>query len=95
MEAGTTARTGTGSNTIADLLARAAAQYGDDIAGRFKRDGEWHDVSYAQAGDIVSEIGRGLIDLGLAPGDRICILANTRPEWTFADFAASAAWFEA
>ena len=40
---------------------------------------------------IVAEIGLGLIDLGIQPGDRVCLLANTRPEWTYADFAISSA----
>ena len=79
----------TGSKTIADLMERAATMHADRPAVRFKRDGEWHDVSFAEVGEIVSEIGRGLIDLGIAPGERVCILANTRPEWTYCDFAAT------
>ena len=31
---------------------------------------------------IVSEIARGLIDLGLEPGDRVALLCTTRAEWT-------------
>jgi long-chain acyl-CoA synthetase len=92
MEA-TTAATGratTGSKTIADLLALAAKRYGDRPALRRKRDGEWHDVSYAEVGEAVSEIGRGLLALGVEPRERVCILANTRPEWTYCDFAISA-----
>jgi long-chain acyl-CoA synthetase len=81
----------TGSKTIADLLPRAAEKYADQVAVRFKRDGEWHDVTYAQVGEVVSEIGRGLIDAGIEAGERVCILANTRPEWTYCDFAVSAA----
>jgi len=63
MEATATAST-TGSNTIADLISHAASVHGEQIAVRHKRDGEWQDVSYAQLGDIVNEIGLGLIDLG-------------------------------
>jgi long-chain acyl-CoA synthetase len=37
--------------------------------------------------DIVEEVGLGLIDLGIEPGERVCILANTRPEWSYADMA--------
>src|SRR5437868_7386266 len=81
----------TGSKTIADLLPRAAEKYASQPAVSFKRDGEWHDVTYAQLGEIVSEIGRGLIDLGIEPHERVCILANTRPEWSYCDFAISAA----
>jgi long-chain acyl-CoA synthetase len=78
----------TGSNTIADLLPRAAEKFADRVAVKYKADGSWHDVTYAEVGTIVSELGRGLIDLGLEQGDRVCILSNTRPEWSYCDFAA-------
>lgn len=87
MEAGTAPAKGTESTTIADLIGLAAQKYGDRTLARYKTGGEWRDVTYAEVGTITSEIGRGLIDLGVAPGDRVCILANTRPEWTYADFA--------
>ena len=80
----------TGSTTLADLIALAAARHGDATAIRHKRDGAWHDVSYAALGDTVSEIGRGLIDLGIEPGERVAILCSTRPEWTYADFGIAA-----
>jgi long-chain acyl-CoA synthetase len=81
----------TGSSTIADLIPRAAAEHAEHTAVRFKRGGAWHDVSYAELATIVQEIGLGLIDLGIEPGERVCILANTRPEWSYADLAATAA----
>jgi long-chain acyl-CoA synthetase len=81
----------TGSTTIADLVELAARRFGDSPAVRHKRDGEWRDVSYAELGEIVSEVGRGLIDLGVNPGDRVAILSTTRPEWTYADFAIAMA----
>ena len=80
----------TGSTTIADLIGLAAEQHPDDPALRYKRDGAWHDVSYGELGAIVSEIGRGLIDLGIVPGDRVAILCTTRPEWTQVDFGITA-----
>jgi long-chain acyl-CoA synthetase len=90
MEA-TAAASTTGSRTIADLVAQSAAEHAEHVAVRHKRDGAWHDVSYAQLADIVQEIGLGLIDLGVEPGERLCILANTRPEWSYVDMAATAA----
>ena len=87
----TNAALGTRSKTMADLMAAAAAKFADRPLVRRKIDGAWVDVSYGEAGEIVSELARGLIDLGLEPGDRVCILANTRPEWTYADFAISSA----
>ncbi len=79
----------TGSRTIADLLPRAAVQYAERPALCLKRDGAWHSVTFGEVGEIVSEIARGLIDLGILPGERVCILAGTRPEWTYADFAVT------
>ena len=76
----------TGSNTIADLMSIAAVKHADKVAVRHKVGDEWKDVTFAEVGEIVSEIGRGLIALGIQSGDRVCILCNTRPEWTYADF---------
>ncbi len=81
----------TASKTIADLLSRAAEQRGGDVAVRVKRAGEWASVTYGEVNDIVREIALGLLDLGLAPGDRVALLAGTRPEWTYCDFAIAAA----
>jgi long-chain acyl-CoA synthetase len=91
MEAGTTPAGGTGSATIADLCRRAAERFGDHVAIKHKVDGEWRDVTFAQVGEIVDEIGLGLIALGLQPGERVAILCDTRPEWTYSDFAVSSA----
>jgi long-chain acyl-CoA synthetase len=95
MEATTSPATyqSTGSNTIADLLPRAAELFADRVAVRYKDTaaGEWRDVTFREVGEIVAEIGRGLIDLGIRPGDRVSLLCNTRPEWTYADFAISTA----
>jgi long-chain acyl-CoA synthetase len=81
----------TGSTTIADLLGLAAERWPDRVAARAKRDGGWVDTTYREAGEIVSEIARGLIDLGIEPGDRVALLAQTRPEWTWADFGITSA----
>ena len=91
MEAGTATSHSTGSKTIADLIGQAAVKHADHVAVRHKIDGAWQDVTYAQVGEIVSEVARGLIDLGVQPGERVCILCDTRPEWTYADFAISSA----
>jgi long-chain acyl-CoA synthetase len=81
----------TGSTTIADLIGLAAERHAGTPAARHKRDGAWHDVSYAELGEIVSEVGRGMIDLGIEPGDHVAILCTTRPEWTYADFGITTA----
>ena len=67
MEA-TAAASTTGSRTIADLVAHSAAEHAEQIAVRYKRDGVWQDVTYAQLADIVQQIGLGLIDIGIRAG---------------------------
>src|SRR3954449_904239 len=91
MEAGTAPQQSTGSRTIADLLPRAAGMYGDKVAQKHKVDGEWREVTFRQMWDAAREIALGLIDLGIQPGERVCLLANTRVEWTWADFGISTA----
>ncbi|MDA0162680.1 AMP-dependent synthetase/ligase [Solirubrobacter ginsenosidimutans] len=85
------AQRGTGSVTIADIVNLAAERYGERPAARFKRDDEWREVSYAELASTVSEIARGLVDLGLAQGDRVALLCTTRVEWTYADLAITTA----
>jgi long-chain acyl-CoA synthetase len=87
----TAAAATTGSRTIADLIPCAAAAHAEHTAVRHKRDGAWHDITYVQLADTVQELALGLIELGIQPGERFCILANTRPEWSFLDMAATSA----
>jgi long-chain acyl-CoA synthetase len=77
---------GTGSKTIADLLPLAVGRYGDAPAQRYKDGEEWKDISFAELGEKVKEVALGLVDLGIEPGEKISILAHTRPEWTDACF---------
>src|SRR3954447_25399010 len=86
MEAGTVGTpTGTGTRTMAGLAAQAASKYADHPAQKHKVGDEWVDTSYNELGTSASEVGRGLIDLGLDRGDRVSILAGTRPDWTAAN----------
>jgi long-chain acyl-CoA synthetase len=79
---------GTHSKTLADLLVRAAETYGSRPAVRFKEGDAWVDRSFQQVLDIVKPLALGLVGLGVEKGDRVSILGNTRPEWTYFDYAA-------
>jgi long-chain acyl-CoA synthetase len=78
------------ARTIADLLPNAIAAFGSRTAVSHKHDGAWREVTYTELGEIVQEIALGLLELGIQPGERVCILAGTRPEWTYADLAITA-----
>ena len=77
--------------TVAALPGEAAERFPDNTAARHRRDGQWEEMTYAEVGKAIDEIALGLIDLGIVPGDRVCVLANTRVEWTLVSYAISAA----
>src|SRR5215208_1444976 len=84
--AGAAGAEGTGSKTIADLLPLAVKKYADKPAPRYKVGDDWVDACYTELGEAVKEVALGLVDLGIQPGDKVSILAHTRPEWTHACF---------
>ena len=77
--------------TIARAAADAAERYGDRVSVRWQQNGEWRELTFAEVAEIVDEIAVGLVDLGIEPGDRVALLANTRPEWTISSLAISRA----
>ncbi len=81
-------------STFDNLAAMFFAQerrYAERPRYRFKHDGAWRDVSWVTTGERVRAIARGLISLGLEPGERVALLAATRPEWMEFDLAVLAA----
>lgn len=78
--------------TLAVLTEWAADRHGKLPALRFRSaDGTWEEVSYEQLRGRVRGFGQELLALGVRPDDRVAILAETRPEWTYAHFAVFAA----
>jgi long-chain acyl-CoA synthetase len=77
--------------TIARMSARAAERYGDRVASRHLAAEGWRETTYEQTAEEIDAVARGLIALGLQPGDRVGILADTRREWTVVSFAVGAA----
>jgi long-chain acyl-CoA synthetase len=79
---------GTKSSTLADLLPASAKLYGTAPAIRYKDGADWVTRSFQEVAESVRSLAFGLRDLGVEKGDKVAILANTRPEWTYFDFAA-------
>ena len=79
---------GTNSKTVADLLPKAAEIYGPSVAVQYKEGDRWLSKTFAEVREIVMPLALGLVELGIQKGDRVSILGNTRPEWTYFDFAA-------
>jgi long-chain acyl-CoA synthetase len=56
-----------------------------------KRDGKYRSLSWAEAAEQVGRLARGLVALGLEPGDRVALISENRPEWVIADLAIMSA----
>jgi len=69
------------------FLARCRA-WGALSALRHKRRGIWQSISWTGYLEHARAIGLALVDLGLQRGDVICVLAENRPEWLYADMGA-------
>lgn len=78
---------GAPSRTLGQMVLHAAARF-EGTALAYPRDGRMVTISYPSLGAISTEIGQGLIRLGIAPGDRVAILGLTSASWTLADCGA-------
>ena len=73
------------AKTVVELFERRVRESGPDVALRYKEDGAWRTQSWNDWMARVDEVAAGCLSLGLAPGERACILANTRVEWFYCD----------
>jgi fatty-acyl-CoA synthase len=71
------------NSSFADALDWGVAEFGDREAvvyGSLR-------ISYAQLGKRVHAFARGLIELGVKPGDKVALWMSDRPEWLVARWA--------
>ncbi len=52
-----------------------------------KENGTWRKYSTREVIDTVNLLSYGFINAGFQPGDKIGLIANNRPEWSFVDYA--------
>jgi long-chain acyl-CoA synthetase len=74
--------------SIPDMLRQRVADSPDRQALGFPTPEEeiaW--LTWAEVDQRVTALAAGLVGLGVAPGDRVALLAGTRVEWILADFA--------
>ncbi len=65
----------------------AAARRGDRPFLWAKRDRVYRPLSWSEAAGQVTRLARGLLSIGIEPGDRVALVAESRPEWVVADLA--------
>ena len=73
--------------TLPALFWNAVKERSNQVWLRQKELGIWHSQNWQEVGQAVREITAGLLQLGLASGEVVSILANTRREWVTTDLA--------
>lgn len=69
------------------LYQQRVTEWAHDVCELRKEGGVWRSVTAAQAAVRVRRLTVGLLELGVTKGDRIGLVAKTRPEWGRADMA--------
>ena len=74
---------------LSDLISNYQKEFAKDImvAGRSKTG--WKTYSTNEFVEIVDNISKGLLALGINKGDRVALMSGNRPEWNFIDFACN------
>ena len=83
----TAQRLSTNARTLGELVLRAGSKHVGAAMWRPVPGGR-AEISYGDLERSARGIARGLIGMGLEPGERVSILAMTRPEWVVADLGA-------
>ena len=78
------------SPNLVAMFYRQAAAKGDAPFLWRKQDGNWISLSWAEAARQVTALASALVALGIEPGDRVALIAESRPDWPIADLAIMA-----
>jgi long-chain acyl-CoA synthetase len=74
--------------TLIGLLQESVIKYSSLAALKSRSpEGGFHTVTYAELYAAVTELGTGLITIGLSPGTHVAILAENNPRWLITDLA--------
>ena len=71
--------------SIPDMLRSNAAKFQGRLALKYRKQGAFVTLTYAAYYERALMVARGLVKMGVKPGDRIAILSENRAGWVIAD----------
>lgn len=71
--------------TLPALFEASVERFAPSVLVREKCEGTWQDTTFADMRTLVHRCAAGLIDLGLAKGDRVALISEGRREWPVAE----------
>ncbi|MBW2455496.1 MAG: long-chain fatty acid--CoA ligase [Deltaproteobacteria bacterium] len=69
------------ASSMVEIFNANVAERAETVAARYKKGGKWKDVTWGKYGTEVEKIAGGLLSLGVEPGERVSLIANTRWEY--------------
>lgn len=78
-----------GYKNLAEMFWDRIERSKDKVAHiiKIKEEGRWIKRTWREVGEITRNAAKGLLSLGIKKGDKVCIMAQTRAEWVYSDFA--------
>ncbi|MEX1013189.1 MAG: long-chain fatty acid--CoA ligase [Waddliaceae bacterium] len=74
-------------STIGEIVDYVENHFDNPKALNYQHEGTWKHVSTKEFVETVRKVAYGLIKIGMKPGDKVGILANSSANWTIVDFA--------
>ncbi len=71
--------------SIPDMLRSNVKEFSSKLALKYRKQGVFVTLTYAAYYERVLMVSRGLVKMGVKPGDRIAILSENRAGWVIAD----------
>jgi len=76
--------------SLPQMFFERARALADRPRYRFRTGDTWNEVTWRQMAERVSDLAAGLLEMGVAVGDRVALLSATRAEWMEVDLATLA-----
>ena len=74
--------------TIIDFVEKYTRQFAGNVYLREKVGGTWKEITQEQTRQAAYRIGAGLMSLGVAKGDKVALLSESRAMWIMAELGA-------
>lgn len=80
-----------GTGTVVRMFQQRVEKTPVGVAARFKADGVWQVLTWRELADRVARVAHALLSAGVQPGERVCLMGDTRVDWVVMDLGIQSA----